>query len=88
MNNIDHELIKIFHNKENIDNQKIQYIYNYIEKNNIYKKSNKIDNYNLDIPINRFSSAVEILNKHLQNSKYELDKSREICNNLIPIKKK
>ncbi len=88
MNTIEQKIIKIFHNSNSHEQEFINKIYDFIKSNDIYKKPINISDYNLNKPINRFSSPVEILNKHLQFTNYTLDTSEQIKNNIIPIKHK
>ena len=86
MNHIESSIIKIINRKQN--QIYIPDIIDFFHNNNIYSRPSNIDDYDLTKPINRFSSAVEILHKHLANTKYSLDPSKPILNHIIPIKLK
>jgi hypothetical protein len=88
MNSTEKKIINIFHNSNNYNNKILDNINNIIRNNDIYKHSDNLKDYNLKDPIDRFSTPIQILHKHLVNSKSELDFSKKIYNNIIPIKKK
>jgi len=88
MNPIEQKLIKIFHNSHSHKPEFLNNIHDFIITNDIYKKPINIQEYQLDQPISRFSSPIEILNKHLASTKYKLDTSKQIENNIIPITNK
>jgi hypothetical protein len=86
MNQFESNIIKLITRKNN--QVYIPDIIDFIQNNNIYSRPSNLNDYNLDKPINRFSSAVEILHKHLKNTHLELDLSTSIKNNVIPLKNK
>jgi hypothetical protein len=86
MNHIESSIIKIINRKQY--QIYIPDIIDFIQNNNIYSRPSNLNDYNFNNPINRFSSAVEILHKHLINTKFELDSSKSILNHIIPIKLK
>lgn len=88
MNPIEQKLIQIFHNSQLYEQEVLKKIHDFIITNEIYKKPINIQEYNLDKSINRLSSPIEILNKHLKPTKYKIDISKQIQNNIIPITKK